>query len=274
MKNELTDIDKARRLIDLWYAGTTSRVEEEWLVNFFVAEPALPADLEDERGMFIALHDAASEPVTMPEECRIRVEKALKAEIRRESAWKRRRILWGAAACLLLVSGVTFMARHTGTGGGQQTVVLADSGKTHQETHASAENPTGNATAPADTSTLVSSHLKAPESMIANAGKKGKQASGSWHAATKPHTTLDYHHPVGETPAKTETSCDDAVYASAFTEEEQEMMARGYRVVANEEEARAVVGLVMAKMQENVVESVFVVDEAAYRLDKVISKPI
>ena len=74
-------------------------------------------------------------------------------------------------------------------------------------------------------------------------------------------------------PTKDAEESGDALYANALTDEERRMEAKGYRVVRSETEAKAVVGFVMAKVEENVVESSYRVSEVVDRIDCVISDP-
>ena len=267
------DIEKASRLLDAWYEGETCRADEAWLELFFSGAGELPAELEAERGMFVALRETASEPAVMPEECKSRIGKALEAEMRRESVWRRRRILWGAAACMLLVSGVTFMARHIGMTDLPSAEAVAEVVTDSAESSGGRSMVAANVKADTDTSTFVTALGKTEEGMIASSAPAKKTVPAKRH--TRPKTasdnTSDHTHGITERTGEPDRQ---PMYAYSYTEEEREMMSRGYRVVGNEAEARAVVGLVMARMQANVVETAYVMDDAAYRFDKVVSAPI
>lgn len=274
MNYNASDIDKAKQLLEAWYEGATDRADEAWLELFFSGAGELPAGLEAERGIFVALRESASGPVSMPEECRRSIVKALDAEIRRESVWRRRRILWGAAACMLLVSGVTFMTRHIDVTGSTAAEAIAEVATDSAEASAGRGMIAANVKADTDTSAFVTALGKAEERRIASASPAKGSSPSKRHAAQKRTGGVNLEGSERGVAEQRHDPAPQPLYACSYTEEEQEMMERGYRVVCSEAEARAVVGLVMAKMQENVVETTYVMDDAAYRFDKVVSTPI
>lgn len=258
MKADKTNIDKARKLLDAWYGGESDAGIEAWLREFFAAADALPYDLEAERGMFLALHQAESSPVEMPQEAKSRIDEALNEEIRRERRhmWRRRSMWMTGAACLLLMVGGALTVSHIADNYREQAPSLASVIKSKVSDSLPDLTPITSAEAVADTAAAV--HMT---------------------------MTVENHEPTVEPkkdvkakkrkvrPAKSASQGSEPLYASALTEEERRMEAKGYRVVRNESEARAVVGFVMAKVEENVVESSFKMSEVVERIDCVISDP-
>lgn len=258
MKADKTNIDKARKLLNAWYGGESQTGSEAWLREFFATTDALPADLESERGMFLALQEAVESHVTMPEKAKVRLDEALEEEMRleRRSTWRRRRVWMSCAACMLLLIGGALTVRNLIDTDHRQRASLASVLKSKVSDTLPDLTPVLTAEAAADTVAAV--HI----AMQVEQPKKITESD----KAVKPKK-----HRVR--PSKHAAQSDEALYANALTVEERRMEAKGYRVVRSESEAKAVVGFVMAKVEENVVESSFRVSEVVDRIDCVISDP-
>jgi len=255
MKTEIDNIIKARKLLEAWYDGSAAGADEAWLREFFAAAGDLPADLETERGMFLALDEAVAAPVSMPQEDADRLEQALEAEMRRGGSWKRRRIWMSAAACLLAVTAGVFVTRLL-TGApdyGPDNILATASGMSGIDTLPPPVPASAGTAGATDTAVMLA------------CAPAVTHASGPLNART---TTRAKARKRPSRPAKAEQAGQE-MYANAMTDDERQMEAKGYRVVRSEMEAKAVVGLVMAKMQENVVESSFRISDMTESLDRI-----
>lgn len=254
MKTETDNIIKARKLLESWYDGSAATADEVWLRGFFATAGTLPDDLEAERGMFLALDEVAGIPVSMPQEHADRLEHALDAEMRRGHIWKRRRTWISAAACLLAVTAGVFMTRYlteTPRSGPDSGMAVAAGAGGIDTLPLSAQVSAGNVNG-SDTAVLLT---YAPAAT---------RRSEPRHVATTAAKT-----PKKPAPPTEEEQTEPGMYLCAMTDEEREMEAKGYRVVRSEMEAKAVVGLVMAKMQGNVVESSFRISDITEDLDRI-----
>lgn len=107
------NIEHIRTLLDLYYKGATTPAQEEELGRFFAAAGELPADMEPDRRMFLAMADAR-----IPADLEESISKALDAKMsegrRRPTTWVHRwvRMVSGVAAAGL-IAGVTITALHS-----------------------------------------------------------------------------------------------------------------------------------------------------------------
>lgn len=109
--------NEIRGLLKGWYSATLSAEEERRLQELLLNADELPADLEAERELLSALHDAGTEETELPEEYSSRINIALEREMsatRMRSKVMRRR-LWGAAAAVALFAVGAGIAFQTGT---------------------------------------------------------------------------------------------------------------------------------------------------------------
>ena len=60
------DIDEIKRLLDTYYEGNTSIEQEKLLCDFFATTTDIPAELESERQMFMALQSATKTDIDIP----------------------------------------------------------------------------------------------------------------------------------------------------------------------------------------------------------------
>lgn len=258
MKADKTNIDKARKLLAAWYDSESQTGSEAWLRDFFATAEALPSDLESERAMFLALQEAMTQPVKMPEDVKARLDEALEEEMRRErhSIWRRRRTWISGAACMLLLIGGALTVRN-----------LIDNGNRQPDTLASVLKSKVTDTLP-DLTPMLTSEAATDTATAVHMAKRVEQPK---KIAESEKTVKPKKHRVRPTSEAGQNG--EALYANALTDEERRMEAMGYRVVRSEREAKAVVGFVMAKVEENVVESSYRVSEVVDRIDCVISDP-
>lgn len=236
MNDRYDDIAKARRMLADWCSGHVG--PELWLRRFFAEAGELPPDLEAERALFLALSEADSEPVEMPESLRLRVEAGVEAAMRVGSRGRwRRTIRWSAAAAslaLVALSGIALLSERDTPDFAAPLAAVA----TGIETPANVESPAmESAPAPRQIASAVS------------------PARGATHKAKPRRKAVP-----AEMEAQPASDQSSSLYADLCAEE-AEMMARGYHVVRSDEEARAIVGLVMARMNENVAESTFMLED-------------
>lgn len=64
-------LHEIRRLLDLYYDGSTTADEEASLTRYFLGHPDVPADLRTDRDMFVAMHRAAA--LTPPADLKERI---------------------------------------------------------------------------------------------------------------------------------------------------------------------------------------------------------
>lgn len=60
------DIEEIKRLLDTYYEGNTSIEQEKLLCDFFATTTDIPAELESERQMFMALQSATKTDIDIP----------------------------------------------------------------------------------------------------------------------------------------------------------------------------------------------------------------
>lgn len=276
MKFESDEIKKARLLLNCWYAGESTGSDEEWLMEFFRLHADLPADMVTDRDIFISLSDHREEPVKMPGVYRRRVESALEKEMRGsrmerpERKYRLRRVWYAAAVFLTLFAAGISVMLHDGNArlDGPEMLAGASSGvDTAAGAHAAvAKNVAGVADTTAGARGIAGvvrrpSGGNGEEDVEMTSKRRENKSAGGKQVYRK--------------KKKIEKTLPDACQPyDEYAEEEAEMMARGYRVVRNNDEARAIVGLVMAKVQTNVVESGFLLDDTGYRYEEVINKPL
>lgn len=264
-------INEIRGTLDRWYAGETSPDDERVLMEFFATPTELPEDLEAERRLFTGMDDVLSEvmdsPVDVPAEYSDRIAAALKAEIAREahtnrnraSIWRRRILAAGGVAACLLAGWLGF-----------RTLTVPDlPGDTAPGQYAAVRKPTVTATEP--TAATVIRPTAAEES--------GVIASASVQTSTdksKSRLKRRSSAPVKETVAavnreqEEETYWDDDMYLSA--EEEARLLADNYHVIDNECEANAFVSSVFARLEGNVVQESYKMQDISAQYDVEVTK--
>jgi hypothetical protein len=129
MDNNYNEI---RALLESWYAGTASPADTHRLEDLFAEATDLPADLLEERELFLAIAEAEAAPVAMPEEYAARLDDALEQEMRKTRTLHRRRAwriavapLSSAAACLLIVFAAWHISFDTETETGPQQIAVS-----------------------------------------------------------------------------------------------------------------------------------------------------
>ena len=261
-------INEIRGTLDRWYAGETSPDEERGLMEFFATATELPEDLEAERRLFTGMGDVMSEvmdsPVDMPVEYSDRIAAALDAEIAREahtnrnraSTWRRRILAAGGVAACLLAGWLGF-----------RTVTVPElPGDTVPGQYAAVPKPTvtpapsGISAASAEESVAIAS-----ASVPASAGK------------SKPRMARRSAAPVKETAADLSSGREedsywdeDDMYLSA--EEEARLLADNYHVIDNECEANAFVSSVFARLEGNVVQESYKMQDISAQYDVEMTK--
>lgn len=231
-----------RRLLEGWYAARLTPAEEARLYALLADPGPLPADLEADRSMILAIREAADQTVEIPAEKAQRIEAALEREMAAErmaaAATKTPRPLWrrwiwqGAAAVAVLAIGATFLIR-TGDNSTPEHPGLAEvttpiTGGTSRQT---VKLQT------AEDSIVVNTPIAvAPEaSDIAQAEKSKKPAK-------KHHT--DKHH-KGHNKRKSAAHGDSYEYDAT----EARLVAANYHVVTEQREADAMLAAIFGRLE-------------------------
>jgi len=237
-------------------------------MEFFVTASELPEDLEAEHRLFVGMGDVMSEamysPVDMPAEYSERIAEALDAEISREaratrssaSIWRRRILSVGGVAACLLAGWLGF-----------RTLTVPElPGDTAHRQYAAVRKPV---VTPAPT---VISAASVDESMAIASASVPASAGKS-----KPRMTRRSAAPVKETVTDVNRECeedtywdDDDMYLSP--EEEARLLADNYHVVDNEREANALVSSVFARLEGNVVQESYKMQDISAQYDVEVTK--
>lgn len=265
-------INEIRGTLDRWYAGETSPDEERVLMEFFATATELPEDLEAERRLFTGMDDVLSEvmdsPVDMPAEYSDRIAAALDAEIAREahtnrsraSIWRRRILAAGGVAACLLAGWLGF-----------RTLTVPDlPGDTAPRQYAAVRKPTA-----ATTATLAPSVISAApaEESVAIASASVPASAGK----SKPRMARRSAAPVKETTAYVSSGREEVSYWDGddmylSPEEEARLLADNYHVIDNEHEANALVSSVFARLEGNVVQESYKMQDISAQYDVEVTK--
>lgn len=250
--------NEIRRLLNLYYEGKTSRAEERQLEMLLSSADYLPDDLEAERHIFNLMSDGAD--LDIPDNIDMRITNALEKEIasgRSGSPWRRRLIIAASAASVIILAFIGICILLSPDNGGNNSPLL-----TEKEIYPSQNDKTlpdssisHAGLAAADINNLKHAELK-------NDGSNSPTAENNQHDRTvKKSATRDKHN--ASCPKK------DNVYLSL--EEERLLEEDNYRVVSDEREAFAIVNSVFARLNGNLIENDYRINDINDEYARVIN---
>ena len=232
--NQNKDYDEIRRLLALFYDGSSTRAEEQTLGSLLREARQLPEDLEPDRRLFLTLHTPSDE---MPAEVSQRIADALDLEFEAsrtathtpDGTLRHRRIwLYSGIAAACIAAVWIFSA------------ILIDNGNTTVGTPAPAPAVlTANvdrASAPLDTTAAMP--------LTACAAKPSVAPS---HKSSVPVPALT----VEETAEDTDEYADPTDDTRVSLSEEELRMAKNYNVIDNRQEAYAIINAVFSSINSN-----------------------
>lgn len=264
MKNSKFVEQEIRELLGRWYAGGTSAEDERRLATLLAEAETLPGDLEADRALFSAIGEEMSGEVEMPPEYSARIGEALQKEIDRETAARFRRMRFrrlagiaGAAVILLAVwTGTRFISGNNDTDGDISSGKFA-----RNEVRTPQVDPV---VKPLPAPEQKKEHSVIPSRSSASANLHGKKRPAPTVPGIKKEVdpAVPVHSPY---PADGESG-EDILYLSR--EEEERLMAANYRVIDNEYEALATVNSTFSRIEGNIAEENFRIEEiyAQYRM--------
>lgn len=242
-----------RRLLELYYEGMTSKSEEKRLSRLLAEAEDLPQDLATDRRLFEVLSAELEMklPADKEEELMAAMEREIDAEPRR-SAWRR---LWpvaaAIAACLLL--GWLSLRLVTPDTPRQQSPNVMAKGMTDQ---------------PAASDTAVTYlHMANVEKHNISDREKTTVATTDNGRTEKKHVRKT----ASVVKAADENNREEEIYYLSREEEEQ-LVARNYRVVSDEREAYAIMNSVFSRLDGNIQESSYRIDDISDKYERVSTK--
>lgn len=269
-----------REKLDCWYAGVSTPDEERRLMELFAATAALPADLEADRRLFFAIHDAEEKPVEMPAEYSVRIESALEAEIAREAMarrgsprlWRRRLLAAGGFAACLLAAWFGFRAivpEITKENEREHRANVEMPVKTNEQVAAVA--PTAESQSESEQTESSSIATKPAPAPLASANAKKSVAhtvQSQQIKAQQVKAPEDYEY--GNRGDVTAGWNEEEMYLSP--EEEARLTAANYRVVDNEHEAYAIINSVFGRLEGNIARESYKTQDISMQYDMEVSK--
>lgn len=240
-------IGELRELLESWYSGESggegNGALERRIAGLFSCIDELPADLRADRELFAAMQQKAVEEVSMAPDAERRLEAAMSAAFREDSATRQRKLRFprltigiSAAACMLVIlSAVTFLFRddHAGIAPSRPAPVMATANTV--ETDDSAVTAPLLPARPLEASAEVPRHVKAiTPKTPANAASAPSKADAQTDSII--------------TPAY--PSAED--YIISLSEEEELLAEENYRVVVDEREANSIISSIFSRIDENI----------------------
>lgn len=247
--------NEIRRLLDLYYKGETSKEEEKFLYDFFRTANKLPEDLEADRRLFSAFGEEPWHEIPLEEDKKIL--EAINNEISRDKnpkLWKRPIFyISTAAACLLIVFlAINMAVPQNNKEGDEPMAELSDKANKIEIPQIDTINDNKN--------------------FACNETKKEKlnRISNPQQLTNGKNLKTETQRPE-KSAALNDTQQRETPYYLTQEEEEQ-LIARNYRVVNDEREAFAIMNSVFSRMDGNLQESSYRIDDISDKYERVSVK--
>lgn len=249
-----TDFNEIRQLLERWYAGDSAAEIQDRLTELFAGASGLTDDLLLEREIFLAMHEAASCPVEMPDHLARRVDEVVGKEIAASGRPRLRKTFrrWiypaaSAAACLLVAVVALRMGVQENPSSGDTQSCLTSVEKT------SVSAAVGHI---ADTLSAVVAAAPSLEP-VADAGETGVRRKH----CRKAHKPRSVSRDMEETVPVLKDDCRDDDIIFEEPDEPSRLLAANYRVVEDEQEASAIINAVFMRLEGRMNEESSHVDE-------------
>lgn len=236
-------IGELRELLESWYSGEGNETLERRIDGLFRCIDELPADLRADRELFAAMQQEAGEEVSMAPDAERRLEAAMSAAFREDSATRQRKLRFprlaiaiSAAACMLIIlSAVTFLFRddHAGIAPSRPAPGMA--------TASTVETDDSTTPAPILPASPLEARAEVPRhanSITPNPAANAAPAPSKADAQTDSVITPAY------------PSAED--YIISLSEEEELLAEENYRVVVDEREANSIISSIFSRIDENI----------------------
>lgn len=243
-----------RRLLDRYYEGQTSVDEERRLYSLLTADDDLPEDLKADREVIKALSEYPE--VDIPEETEMKLIGRLEQEMARErlrAVWRKRIITSVVVAASLIAAWIGIRMLIPSAHNDSIEPLLTDIGK--KETLISDTSITINHLAVASEGNINNQSFSKSLESREQAIRVNKKNNG---------TTVGTKHSVNE------KSNEELIYLSY--EEEKELEAANYHVVNDEREAYAIMNAVFLRMDGNIQESDYRIEDISEKYERVATK--
>lgn len=264
--NKLEREKEIRRLLGLYYEGSTSREEERRLASLFLTSDKLPEDLETDRKLFLSLAEVPD--IDMPDKYDAYIAEAIDKEINkdlRRGVWRRRFIVAASVAAVLLAAWMGIKALMPDSPdaeikpqvatitipGQQQTALVPDTSVAYS----------GIALVQTTPAIPVKGKNIETHALVKEKAEKESKAKIETKASKK--------NTVSPKPSVLESK-DETYYLSA--EEERQLEADNYRVVNDEREAYAIVNSVFSRLDGNIRESNYRIGDINEQYERVAAK--
>lgn len=277
--NQTVDYNILRRQLDRWYAGLTTPEEESALIDLFAEARDLPADLEADRDLMLAMRASKEEKLALPQEFQRSISAAFEAEmagaepeaigLRRAPLMLRRRaIWWSVAACVAILLGCSLFGP-----------VFHQNEPDLREVTASAQPAPGadHLVDPVesrkimeyDTVTMVNLTAEAlPAPAKRNNSRKERHTASTQKIASRAAEAENF---VDIPPVADEGAMSENIENLPYTPEMDDKLAK-YHVVEDEEEANLIINSIFSRMQANVEMETHKLSKSAVEYDFVITK--
>lgn len=242
-----------RRLLDLYYQGETSVVEERQIVEYFESHENLPDDLIPDSYLFKSFYNKNS---YIPETVDEKIIKAIEEEFKKQTKSHNYRLIWYAlsavAACLIIgYIGLKIFSPQNNTN--SQIIPLlseiANDKENNTDTTVTHFNLANYENKRVDKQTIIK------KDDIATTDSKNKTRSTS----------------ISSSISKEEITVDEEPCYLTIEEEEQ-LEARNYRVVRDEDEAFVIMNSVFSQLDGKIKESNYRIVDISDKYERVATK--
>lgn len=242
-----------RRLLDLYYQGETSITEERQIAEYFTSHKNLPDDLMSDNYLFMSLNNKNS---FIPKDADKKLIEALEEEIKKPKKSFDNRLIWYAlsavAACLLIgYIGLKIFSPQNNTN--SQTIPLlseiVNDNENNTDTTVKHFNLANYEKRQSDKQTIIK------KDEIANTDSKNRTCSTS----------------ISPSISKEEITVDEEPCYLTIEEEEQ-LEARNYRVVRDEDEAFVIMNSVFSQLDGKIKESNYRIVDISDKYERVATK--